>query len=296
VEAANQTSAPAASAPETGQPATPRRRSGCLLVGLLSALVLVAVGGAAAGAWWWMNQGAAAGPDATAASQPQVPQPAGPPTPVQFALAAPAADGAAASADASLASRMEKIASLVSAYEAELAAIPAGGAASSDLVVPASGRQTADSAVEVPRHERWEIQFPPGNTIESYTRQLDYFKIEVGVIGGSDQIEYLTNISEPIPTVRKGPASAEKRLYLIWQRGSMREADEQLASRARVAATGKIFAHFCSEQLENDLAQLEDAAARQKDIKRIRKTIFGIKANDFGGFQFYVVDQKADGQ
>jgi hypothetical protein len=98
-----------------------------------------------------------------------------------------------------------------------------------------------------------------------------------------------------VPTVRKAPASAEKRLYLIWQRGSMREADEQLCTRARVATTGKIVAHFCPEQIETDLAQIEDAFARTNNAKRIRKTTFGIKANDFGGFLFYVLDQKTDG-
>ena len=116
---------------------------------------------------------------------------------------------------------------------------------------------------------------------------------------GEDLIEKfqvaVLNLADPVPTVRKAPASAEKRLYLIWQRGSMREADEQLCSRARVPTGGKIVAHFCPEQIENDLAQIEDAFARTSGGKRVRKTTFGIKANDFGGFQFYVLDQKTDG-
>jgi hypothetical protein len=61
------------------------------------------------------------------------------------------------------------------------------------------------------------------------------------------------------------------------------------------ATAGKIVAHFCPEQLENDLAQLETAHARQSGGKRVRKTTFGIKANDFGGYQFHVLDQKTDG-
>jgi hypothetical protein len=75
----------------------------------------------------------------------------------------------------------------------------------------------------------------------------------------------------------------------------MREADEQLATRARVSAAGKIVAHFCPEQIETDLAQIENAYARQSGAKRIRKTVFGIKANDFGGFLFFVIEQKTDG-
>jgi hypothetical protein len=268
----------------------PRPKRGCLMIGLMVSLLLVVVGGAAGGGWWWLTSGSGGAPAEAAASQAVAPEPAGPPPPLVIAETA-AAEPAAS--DTALANRVERIPALVSAYETELLA--AVSAAPSDLIVAASGRQTADSALEIPRHERWEIQFPPGNTIESYTRQLDYFKIEIGLIGGSDQIEYLVNIAEPVPTVRKAPASAEKRLYLIWQRGSMREADEQLCSRARVSTAGKIVAHFCPEQIENDLAQIEDAFARTSGAKRIRKTTFGIKANDFGGFLFYVLNQKIDG-
>ena len=267
------------------------KRGGCLKIALVLTVLLLVIGGAAGGGWWWLTNGGggSTAPEA-AASQPVAPEPSGPPPPL--AVAETAVPEAAAS-DTALTSRVERIPALVSAYETELLA--AVSAAPSDLIVAASGRQTADSALEIPRHERWEIQFPPGNTIESYTRQLDYFKIEIGLIGGSDQIEYLVNIAEPVPTVRKAPASAEKRLYLIWQRGSMREADEQLCSRARVTTAGKIVAHFCPEQIETDLAQIEDAFARTSGAKRVRKTTFGIKANDFGGFLFYVLDQKTDG-
>ena len=296
LDAPNSSPAEAAAAPAEGaQPQAaavetpPPKRGGCLKIVLGLLLLLVVAGGMVGGGWWFLTRGSGVTTEA-AASAPVAPEPAGPPPALEMATAAaPDQSGNAAA----LASRVERIPALVSAYETELLA--AVNAAPSDLIVAASGRQTADSANEVPRHERWSIQFPPGNTIESYTRQLDYFKIEVGLIGGSDQIEYLVNLADPVPTVRKAPASAEKRLYLIWQRGSMREADEQLCSRARVPTGGKIVAHFCPEQIENDLAQIEDAFARTSGGKRVRKTTFGIKANDFGGFQFYVLDQKTDG-
>lgn len=281
----------AAENPQQANEAPQRKRGGCLVMGLVAALLLVVVGGASGGAAWFLMGGGEDGDaNQAAAYGPVAPEPAGPPPALEMAAAAAIDDTSSAAA---LASRVERIPALVSAYETELLA--AVNAVPSDLIVSASGRQTADSANEVPRHERWSIQFPPGNTIESYTRQLDYFKIEVGLIGGSDQIEYLVNLADPVPTVRKAPASAERRLYLIWQRGSMREADEQLCSRARVPTAGKIVAHFCPEQIETDLAQIEDAFARQNGGKRVRKTNFGIKANDFGGFQFYVIDQKTDG-
>lgn len=288
--------APAAASDVAVDGASKPRRVGCLKIGLaLFALVLV-VGGLAGGAWWFMNRGPATVAEGPAADVPQAPQPAGPPPALSVALAAPSAEEAARLEGRPLATTVSQIPELLKSIETQLVSAPLPGGAPSDLIVPASGRQAADRTSEIPRHERWEIQFPPGNTLESYTRQLDYFKIEIGIIGGSDKIDYLVNISEPLPTARSAPASAEKRLYLIWQRGSMREADERLAARAKVSTQGKIIAHFCSDQLENELVQLEEAHARQAKIDRIRKTTFGIKANDFGGFQFVVVDQKAETQ
>lgn len=289
--AAAEAAAPAPSNEQAPAAEVSRPRGGCLKIVLLLFLLLVVLGGAAGGGIWWFTHGSGGTTAAAGAMAPVAAEPSGPPPALEFASASASEGDASQGPD--FAKRAERIPALISAYETELLA--AMGTAPSELIVAASGRQTADSATEVPRHERWEIQFPPGNTMESYTRQLEYFKIEVGLIGGSDQVEYLVNIADPVPTVRKAPVSAEKRLYLIWQRGSMREADEQLCSRARVPTAGKIVAHFCPEQMESDLAQIEDAFARTSGGKRIRKTTFGIKANDFGGFQFYVIDQKTDG-
>jgi hypothetical protein len=123
---------------------------------------------------------------------------------------------------------------------------------------------------------------------------MDYFKIELGIVGGSDDIIYLANLTDAQPAKRTGKAADEKRLYLVWQRGAMREADEELARRSQVPVEGRIMAHFCPEAVESQLAQLEDGYASQKGTTQIRKTTFGIQANDFGGFRFYVIDQKAD--
>ncbi|HEX5103413.1 MAG TPA: hypothetical protein VFV87_06360 [Pirellulaceae bacterium] len=289
VQAATQAEA-AATGEATAEEAPQPRRGGCMLVALGLVAGVIVLGGVAGGAWWMLSGGSSAEPSTAAASdKPTAPEPAGPPPALTFAEAPTAKETTAAAP--TLASRIERIPGLVSAYETEL--LTAVETAPADVIVTASGRQSVDSVSEIPRHERWQIEFPPGNTIESYTRQLEYFKMEIGLIGGSSEIEYLVNISDPVPTVRKGPASEEQRLYLIWQRGSMREADEQLATRARVSSAGKIFAHFCPEALETDLAQREDAFAKQNGTERIRKTIFGVKANEFGGFQFYVIDQKA---
>jgi hypothetical protein len=216
-------------------------------------------------------------------------EPTAPPPALEFGLAA-LDDSDSHPAGEVAGERMEAAATKAEQW---LAALPADGRAPpQSIVVP--GGQRAATQKEIPRHERWEIAFPPGNTSESYTRQLDYFRIELGLVGSSDEITYLTNLSDPSPTKRTAPAAEETRLYLVWSRGAIREADEQLAARAKIATSGKTFVHFCPPQIETEMARLEDAEAKKHGRKHVRRTVFGIRPNGFGGYQFYVVEQQGD--
>ena len=118
--------------------------------------------------------------------------------------------------------------------------------------------------------------------------------MELGIIGQASDIVYLSNLSAPNPTAKTQSAAGEKRLYLIWQRGSMREADEEILGRAKIASAGKVIVHFCPAELENELVKLEDDQAKQAGLKRIRKTVFGVRPKEPEGFRFFVVEQKAD--
>ena len=233
-------------------------------------------------------------PDQVAAStSPAIavrPEPPAPPPKPEFVLAAPAADEAASTT----ADPAERVANAVSSLSKELAALPIQSVAPTAQIVPGSGHASLDAVSDVGRHQRWEVQFPPGNTVESYARQLDYFHIELGLIGGSDQITYLSRLADPTPQQRSGPASEEQRLYLVWHRGSLREADEQLVAKAKLPLAGKLVAHFCPAELEQQLAQLEEVHAKNAGGAKIRKTVFGIRANDFGGYRVSVIDQKTE--
>ena len=116
----------------------------------------------------------------------------------------------------------------------------------------------------------------------------------VRVIGDGNKVTYLANLSAPTPTTRSDGPEKDQRLYLVWQRGALREAAEELASRAKVDPRGKVLAHFCPPELEAQLAELEEKHAAEKGHRRIRRTIFGIEPSDAGGYRFVVVDQQAD--
>jgi hypothetical protein len=140
------------------------------------------------------------------------------------------------------------------------------------------------------RPQRWEVRFPKGNSLESYARQLDFFKFELGVIGENDTVSYLSNFSAPKPTVKTGPRVAEKRMYLVWTGGDLKQADIEFFKRAGVSTEGGMIFMFLPPDVRQTLSQLE-LDKNHKTIAEISKTIFGLQTQG-GGFVFSVIDQR----
>jgi hypothetical protein len=140
-----------------------------------------------------------------------------------------------------------------------------------------------------PRAQRWIIQFQEGGSLESYAKQLDFFKIELGAIGNTNQIQYAYNLAKPKPDKRTGRGDQEKRLYFSWQQGNLKDADRALLEKAGIATAGKILVQFFDPGEENKMAHLEKNYAN-RDASEIRKTRFGVRSQG-GQYVFYVIDQ-----
>ncbi len=153
------------------------------------------------------------------------------------------------------------------------------------------GKGFGEGLPGVPRAMRWEIMFAEGNTLAAYAQQLDYFKIELGVVGEGGQVHYAYNLSKPKPDRRTGRASDESRLYMSWRSGTLQETDRTLLARAGIAAEGRVVLQFYPSEVENQLAQLERQFAG-REASGIHKTRFGVKA-DGRRFAFYVTGQSA---
>lgn len=140
-----------------------------------------------------------------------------------------------------------------------------------------------------PRH--WEVQFPPGNTLAQYARQLDYFRIELGLLA-QGKVTYALNFSKNKPDTRTGPADAEKRYYLTWRRGrdQLQEADRDLLTRAGIDAQGKMILKFIPQDLEVQLATLEKQRAMAAGKQFARKTLFEVRPQP-PGWTFVVAEQ-----
>lgn len=137
---------------------------------------------------------------------------------------------------------------------------------------------------------RWEIFFDRGHTIETYARQLDFFGIELGILLAGNQVQYVSGFSQPRPQVRVGPADAEKRFYLTWQRGDLQQADRELLARAGIDPGNRLILKFLPPEVEAKLAALERAYASGR-ADQISSTRFGIR-REGNGFAFYVISQQ----
>src|SRR5438552_3788337 len=143
----------------------------------------------------------------------------------------------------------------------------------------------------IPAYERWEIRMSAAS-LDEYAKQLDFFKIELGVAGGgSPNVDYISNLSAGRPTVRVGDPKSEHRLRFLQRSGELRAADRQLAAKAGVKTDGRVVFQFYSEAMYRNLLTLEAARKGNRRIKDVRRTIFGVRANR-GQYEFYVIDQQ----
>lgn len=135
----------------------------------------------------------------------------------------------------------------------------------------------------------WEVHFSE-TSLEVYAAQLDYFKIELGVVTRAGKVEYASRLSQSRPATRSGTTEGENRYYLTLLRGELEEADRQLLDKAGIEHKGGLIVKFLPRDVEEWLAELErDKAGGEADD--VRATYFGIK-RDGGDYAFYVIDQR----
>ncbi len=160
----------------------------------------------------------------------------------------------------------------------------------SESTGPAGDNRSPRSGPGPPGERRhWEVTFFGGNTSRTYARQLDIFKIELGVLQPKNRVEYVRNLSKDEPNRRAGPADQERRYYLTWQKGELRKADLELVTKAGINAGSRPILKFLPPELEAELARLEQQHAGKRK-RQIRATYFAIRPKG-DGYEFYVRNQ-----
>jgi len=180
--------------------------------------------------------------------------------------------------------------------EVDLGAVmPTGGALASGRKAskfgtggPGLGLGPGDGGV--PREQRWSIIYNPGQTAEEYAHQLDAFKVELAVISKDNQLIYVSNFSDPSPTVRRGGGQGDNRLYFLWQGRGRKASDVALLQKAGIDVGDGVVIQFYPRKVEETLAQLE-VRYRGRQPAEIRVTRFNVVPKD-QGYGFAVVAQE----
>ena len=138
---------------------------------------------------------------------------------------------------------------------------------------------------------RWEIRFDKTSSLDTYARQLDFFKIELAVLMPDGRVAYAFNLTKSKPDSRfaDNPHETEKRYYLTWRKGGLRKADRELLSRAGIDAGDGIIIKFLSTEVEARLVALAKSRAGSK-AENVERTRFGVRPAE-NGFAFFVLEQ-----
>jgi hypothetical protein len=141
----------------------------------------------------------------------------------------------------------------------------------------------------IPPWERWEIRYS-STDFAVYARQLDHFGIELGALGGSKLVDYAYNLSRNPPATRQGATKDEKRVYMTWRTGKLREYDEALLARASIRTSGRILMQFIPDDVNQQLHALEFATAEGHPPEEWLRTIFGVRSAG-SGYEYYVIER-----
>jgi len=132
------------------------------------------------------------------------------------------------------------------------------------------------------------------NSKEAYAKQLDFFRIELGVMRhDSDLLDYAANFSQPQPTIRIGTKDVEKRSFFLWTGSDpLAELDEGLLQDAGIQIADGVILQFWPEDSWQLLLHAEKnyAEAASYEWPSVRRTIFGVKTVKHG-FEIFVMEQ-----
>ncbi|MEX0612754.1 MAG: hypothetical protein WD738_23975 [Pirellulales bacterium] len=134
-----------------------------------------------------------------------------------------------------------------------------------------------------------EIRFEP-DSLEHYAQWLDFFGIELGVLGSDNKVYYAYKLSGDTPSVRVGEPAQEQRLYMNPTDSQFAAFDRQLAAKAGIADKGRIILQFYPPETQAILYDLEQKRAGGRKPEQIRRTVFRVTAAG-AKFEFSVEEQ-----
>lgn len=138
---------------------------------------------------------------------------------------------------------------------------------------PALGDGQGDGGV--PSHLRWSILYTQGQTPEEYARQLDFLRVELGVISESKLLlaSHFTQATPARRTLTTG--IGEDRLYFIWRGQGRKATDVALLKKAGIEVGDADVIQFYPKDIEGTLKRLE-VEFKGLSATEIRTTVFRV--------------------
>ena len=168
-----------------------------------------------------------------------------------------------------------------------------------------SGKDSRQAGAEgegerfVPNSERWELKFTARDR-RNYALQLEFYKMDVGAIGGGiATVDYVTNVASA-PT-KKSATSKEfkgKLYFMSTTLNVLEQYEKQILQNSGIPIAGRQVLKFVPKQTEDVLAQAEADYYMEKRNKEFRltdiaKTVFECRQKKKGGgYEFVVIDQR----
>ena len=151
-------------------------------------------------------------------------------------------------------------------------------------------RRAGTGTGDGPEEPRREIRFEPAS-LTQYAQWLDYFGIELGVLGRDNKVYYAYNLSREVPSVRVGDPVQDQRLYMNPVNTQFAALDRRLAAKAGIVNKGDIILQFFPHETQAILYRLEQQRAGGRKPEEIRHTVFRVTVTAADRFEFSVEDQ-----
>ncbi len=137
---------------------------------------------------------------------------------------------------------------------------------------------------------RFRIRYQDPYSIDAYAKQLDFFNIELALLGEDNRVYYAFQLSQPTPNTRVGDPRDETRVRFTWLDGPLRRADQRLLTRAGFSPKRRPILQCIPDALAADLLRLEREFSGGKDTSEIRRTTVSVVEDGSGGYRMEVVD------
>jgi hypothetical protein len=154
---------------------------------------------------------------------------------------------------------------------------------------PGLGSGPGDGGVS--REQRWSIIYGRDQSPDEYARQLDALGVEMAVVSGPDQLQYIRNFSKDEPDKRYGTGRGDDRLYFLWEKGARKASDIALLKKAGVDVGDGVVLQFYKKEIEERLAQLE-MRYKGRSPGEIRVTRFSVVPKG-STYDFIVIAQES---